>query len=99
MTENARSAFSSMGIRAVYRHAKIYIKYILTDWREIGYLIDMKHSHCECSDPGCPAHMGKSECTRNAVSVVRRVDMEDGNTKLAMCRACAEDALSSGVFA
>jgi len=52
---------------------------------------------CACSDPGCEVHEGKSECTHNAVTVVVRMDMED-RTGTPMCRACANDALESGVF-
>ena len=53
--------------------------------------------HCECSDPGCPAHQGKSECNKSRLVVVYRVDMED-RTGTAMCPRCADDAMDSGVF-
>ena len=53
---------------------------------------------CECSDPGCPAHEGVSECTNEASSTVRRIDMEDGTTTFEFCQECTEDALESGVF-
>lgn len=55
------------------------------------------HVTCECSDPGCPAHSGKSECERISVTTVYRSDMED-RTGTRMCRACMEDAMESGVF-
>lgn len=54
-------------------------------------------TNCQCTDPGCPVHKGKSECSHKAVSVLRRVDMED-KTGTPMCRACADDALESGLF-
>jgi hypothetical protein len=54
---------------------------------------------CECTDPGCPVHKGEAECEHSGVVTVRRIDMEDGNTKFRMCRACANDCLDSGVFA
>ena len=50
---------------------------------------------CHCSDPGCPECNGK--CERKAVTVVRRVDMDD-ITGTPMCHACAADAMDSGVF-
>lgn len=53
--------------------------------------------NCECSDPGCPAHEGKSECTRIATTTVYRIDMDD-RTGTRMCRECAEDAMESSVF-
>ena len=56
-----------------------------------------KRSACECSDPGCPAHSGVSECSRRGVVTVYRIDMED-ESGTRMCRACSEDAMDSGVF-
>jgi hypothetical protein len=53
---------------------------------------------CECTDPGCPVHKGKSECSHfGRVVTLYRVDMED-ETGTRMCRACAEDAMESGLF-
>jgi hypothetical protein len=54
---------------------------------------------CECSDPGCPVHKGAEVCLNRAAFSLRRIDMEDGQTKIRFCRACANDALDSGVFA
>ena len=53
---------------------------------------------CECSDLGCPVTHGAS-CPYRATTSVRRIDMEDGQTRFRMCSWCAEDALDSGVFA
>ena len=52
---------------------------------------------CECSDPGCPVHKGISSCSRLAITVLYRVDMED-RTGTAMCEGCASDAFESGLF-
>jgi hypothetical protein len=52
---------------------------------------------CQCSDPGCPVHAGKSSCTHRAITALVRVDMED-ITGTAFCRACADDAFESGLF-
>lgn len=52
---------------------------------------------CECSDPGCPVHMGKSNCIKYAYVILYRVDMED-NSGTAMCEECADDAMMSGLF-
>jgi hypothetical protein len=52
---------------------------------------------CECSDPGCPVHAGKSDCENAARTLLIRVDMDD-STGTAMCQKCAEDALESGLF-
>ena len=56
---------------------------------------------CECADPGCAnvnRHMG-DECGQPTDTVVRRIDMDDGETTFNMCAECADDALGSGVFA
>jgi hypothetical protein len=54
---------------------------------------------CECVDPGCPEHRGISECFNSALrKALRRIDMDD-HTGTLMCEACAEDAMSSGLFA
>jgi hypothetical protein len=52
---------------------------------------------CECSDPGCPVHREESTCLSSAKTTLYRIDMYDlFGTR--MCRKCADDALSSGVF-
>ncbi len=57
---------------------------------------------CHCADPGCPAHPATSTCPRSAAKsrggrIICRIDMDDRfGTKV--CRACAEDAMDSGVF-
>jgi hypothetical protein len=54
--------------------------------------------NCECSDPGCPIHPGKTECSEtDDIVTVFRSDMED-ETGTEMCSGCASDALESGVF-
>ncbi len=52
---------------------------------------------CQCADPGCPVHKGVSHCTTAAAVTLIRVDMQD-RTGTMMCRACADDALESGLF-
>mgnify|MGYP001557959701 FL=1 len=52
---------------------------------------------CECGDPGCPMHKGKSKCKEQATRKVRRIDMGDSDY-IPMCDGCADDALDSGVF-
>jgi hypothetical protein len=52
---------------------------------------------CECSDSGCPAHNGASECNRKASVILYRVDMDD-ESGTAFCGKCADDALSCGLF-
>lgn len=53
---------------------------------------------CECSDPGCKNHPGKSVCgVARGVVNLRRVDMEDA-TGTMFCDECADDAFESGVF-
>lgn len=54
-------------------------------------------TQCECSDPGCPVHRGKSECHLRAKYNVFRIDTED-KTGTFMCQGCMEDAMDSGVF-
>jgi len=57
----------------------------------------MRKETCECSDPQCPVHDGKPECSYQAKQTLYRIDMEDmSGTRF--CRRCAEDAYSSGVF-
>lgn len=56
---------------------------------------------CECSDPRCPvkhSNNRKNVCQQTATTIVRRIDMEDGETCFAMCDGCTSDALDSGVF-
>lgn len=52
---------------------------------------------CECCDPGCTGHEGKSECQRKPRLVLRRIDFAD-TPRCAFCNTCAEDALESGAF-
>ena len=54
---------------------------------------------CECSDPGCPGGHGATDCRLKAEHIVRRIDMDDGETRFAFCLPCTDDALDSGVFA
>ena len=55
-------------------------------------------TRCECVDPGCPIHTGKSQCGNTpAAGIAYRVDMED-QTGTPMCEGCLEDAADSGVF-
>lgn len=51
---------------------------------------------CECEDPGCPVHNDAS-CDGAARTTLYRSDMED-RTGVRFCAACAEDAMSAGVF-
>ena len=53
---------------------------------------------CECNDPGCKGHEGVSECMAKGRIKVTRYDYETQGDHLLMCRACAEDALNSGIF-
>lgn len=54
---------------------------------------------CECADPGCPEHKGRSYCLRSPIThVIYRVDMMD-TSGTAMCPQCADDALESGLYA
>jgi hypothetical protein len=57
----------------------------------------MERTPCECADPGCPAHKNSSKCNGLATIILYRIDMNDA-TGTAMCDACADDALESGVF-
>lgn len=52
---------------------------------------------CECTDPGCPQHMGKSCCQERAVSTLFRTDMLD-ETGTRLCQECANDCLDQGMF-
>jgi hypothetical protein len=60
----------------------------------------LRDTPCECADGGCPVgHRGRSTCaasTRGGLTLFR-VDMED-RTGTRMCAACADDAMSSGLF-
>jgi hypothetical protein len=40
----------------------------------------------------------RNECGHPSVMVVRRIDMDDGETTFNMCEPCGDDALESGVF-
>ena len=59
--------------------------------------MNAKDYTCECSDPGCQAHKGKSACRRTGFDILYRIDMDD-ETGTVMCEACADDAFSSGMF-
>jgi hypothetical protein len=63
-----------------------------TDETELPNLGD-----CECSDPGCPMHLGAETCENTAISTLFRVDMQD-ETGTVMCEGCACDAFESGLF-
>ena len=52
---------------------------------------------CRCADPGCPVHMGASDCLFDASARLYRVDTED-HSGTPMCEACAADAMRSGLF-
>lgn len=52
---------------------------------------------CECSDPRCPFHEGEPSCNRPATRVLVRIDLQD-RSGIRFCKACAEDAESSGLF-
>lgn len=54
-------------------------------------------SKCECSDPGCAEHQGKSACGNTKRQTLYRVDMED-RTGTYFCLGCGEDAAESGLF-
>lgn len=55
-------------------------------------------TECECADPGCRVHSGKSACGKPSATILYRVDMED-ETGTAFCEECASHAFESGVFA
>ena len=74
----------------------------LTPWHGAGshkplYYGPVSGATCECSDPGCEAHKGQSECKQPVAETLYRSDMED-RTGVEFCSDCAEDAASSGVF-
>ena len=52
---------------------------------------------CECTDPGCKRHLGKSTCQDNGYTILYRIDMHD-ETGTVMCVDCTDDAFSSGLF-
>ena len=58
----------------------------------------MRVHKCQCADPGCPVHDGRSRCNRNATTTMYRIEVED-ETGTPMCDGCALDASESGVFA
>lgn len=51
---------------------------------------------CECSDPLCVDCNG--DCVKTATSIIRRIDMDSGDTIFHFCDGCTTDALNSGVF-
>lgn len=50
---------------------------------------------CECSDPGCPDHLGDL-CSHRATTMLRRIDFHE--PYVLFCYECAADAIDSGVF-
>jgi hypothetical protein len=52
---------------------------------------------CECSDKGCAAHTGASNCEQVATTTLYRGDMDD-HTGTRFCSACADDAMESCLF-
>ncbi len=52
---------------------------------------------CECADPGCPVHLGKSNCELPPIMRLYRIDWED-TLGTRFCRECGVDALESGLF-
>lgn len=57
-----------------------------------------KFPKCECSDPGCKAHEGNSDCSKRGLVKVARYDYETNGDHFRFCDECADDALESGVF-
>jgi hypothetical protein len=57
----------------------------------------IEHS-CECDDSSCPVHEDSEECPNPGTVLLHRIDMGDDDEGSYFCEACAEDALSSGVF-
>lgn len=62
-----------------------------------GKLTSARTAVCECSDQGCPAHVGVADCTKLAISLLRRIDMDD-RTGTWFCRDCSSDASHSGLY-
>ncbi len=61
-------------------------------------LHEVRNVPCECGDPGCPVHPGKSRCpSKTSNHKVWRTDMEIEDPTY-MCHGCFEDAMDSGVF-
>jgi hypothetical protein len=54
---------------------------------------------CECTDPGCPAHLGAHTCREVTYprNVLFRVDMQDQSGTV-FCHECMADALDSGLY-
>ena len=50
---------------------------------------------CECGDPGCPVHDGKSSCDKPATQKLRGPDDGRGVYQI-YCDGCAEDACDAG---
>jgi hypothetical protein len=69
----------------------------MTTTSQPTYSAVLGDDHCECSDPGCPAHKGKSSCERKANQTLWRVDMDD-ESGTRFCQRCADDAFDAGVF-
>lgn len=62
-----------------------------------GKLQTARKPECECSDQGCPVHTGVADCRKPALSLLRRIDMED-RTGTWFCHACSSDASHSGLY-
>jgi hypothetical protein len=53
---------------------------------------------CQCADPGCPAHKGKSRCEKKGTRrKLWRIDYA-GFDSFKFCPACFDDAMESGFF-
>ena len=53
---------------------------------------------CECADTLCPVHKGTSKCaSEDGPVLLYRTDMDD-RSGIVFCRACADDAMESGLF-
>jgi len=64
-----------------------------TNWSMIAKLA----WQCDCADPGCPVHIGTSQCSDPGTARVYRVDMDDRDGTQ-MCEDCAADARESGMM-
>jgi phage/plasmid primase-like uncharacterized protein len=57
----------------------------------------MERPKCECTDPGCPVHPGKNNCTQAGKQRLYRIDMVDSSGTW-FCSRCAADAMECGLF-
>ena len=62
-----------------------------------GKLSKSRVPQCECTDQGCSKHMGRAACSQPAISLLRRIDMDDREGTW-FCRDCAKDAGESGLY-